>query len=188
MIKENYNYLLGINKAIDILSCSSEFNKSVDEIAKKIVLATDENKFSVIFGNGGSASDAQHFSAELVGKYQKNNRRPFKSIALTTDTSLLTAWSNDFDFSTIFERQIQAFAENIGLCIALSTSGTSINVLKGLEISNSYGISNFLITGKDCPEHSFIKNIIRLPSNDTSIVQTLSQVMYHLICVKLEEY
>ena len=188
MKKENNQYLSELILALESFNSSPGLNYQIENLANLILTTTLDNKLTAIFGNGGSAADAQHFSAELVGKYQKNNRRPFKSIALTTDTSFLTAWSNDFDFATIFERQIQAFAENIGLCIALSTSGTSINVLKGLEISNSYGISNFLITGKDCPEHSFIKNIIRLPSNDTSIVQTLSQVMYHLVCVKLEEY
>ena len=84
----------------------------------------------------------------------------------------MTAWSNDFDFATIFERQIQAFAENIGLCIALSTSGKSINVLKGLEMSDSYGISNFLITGNNMslvsPDHTIL-NIYPNPSVDGMI-------------------
>ena len=100
----------------------------------------------------------------------------------------MTAWSNDFNYSSIFKRQIEAFSETIGISIGLSTSGTSLNVLDALEYSNKSLIKTFLITGKDCPDYKFVDEIIRLPSNETSIIQTLTQVMYHLVCLKLEKH
>ena len=107
---------------------------------------------------------------------------------MNTDTSFLTAWSNDFDYSSVFKRQIEALSGSIGISIGLSTSGGSQNVLKALEISKKLQIKTFLITGKDCPTYNFIDEIVRLPSNETSVVQTLTQVMYHLICLKLEKH
>lgn len=190
MIDKNFKdieYLEEIKLSLDLFIKSKSFDFQIDNIAKHIVNATDSNKLTVIFGNGGSASDSQHFAAELVGKYKKNNRRAFKAIALNTDTSFLTAWSNDFCFSSVFKRQIEAFSTNIGISIGLSTSGKSVNVLEGLKASKKYGIKTFLITGKNCPDYDFVNEIIRLPSNETSVVQTLTQIMYHLVCLKLEE-
>ena len=187
MKKETYDYLRELNKVIEILTSSDDFNYQIEKIAKNIVKATDENKITVIFGNGGSASDAQHFCAELVGKYKRDDRRPFSALALNTDTSFMTAWSNDFCFSSIFKRQIEALSNSIGLSIGLSTSGRSINVLEGLKESEKYGAKTFLITGIDCPQYDYVTEIIRLPSSETSVIQTLTQVMYHLICLKLEK-
>ena len=122
-----------------------------------------------------------------MGTFKNKTRRSFKSLALNTDTSFLTAWANDFDFTSIFERQIGALSTNIGLSIALSTSGKSLNVVRGLQKSNSLGIYNILISGINCPIYNFVDKTIRLPSSDTSIIQTFTQIMYHLICMHLED-
>ena len=183
----NQDYFQNIKQGIDCLSKSKAFDKHVSYIASKIVSNSDSNKFVVIYGNGGSAADAQHFSAELVGTYKNKKRRSFKSIALNTDTSFLTAWSNDFDFKSVFERQIEAFGINIGMSIGLSTSGKSLNILNGLKKSKLLGIETFLISGKNCPEYDYVDHVIRLPSDDTSIIQTYTQIMYHLICIQLEQ-
>ena len=165
---------------------SKEFDKQINYISNSIISSTDNNKFVMIYGNGGSAADAQHFSAELVGTYKNKKRKSFKSIALTTDTSFLTAWSNDFDFNSGLERQIEAFSNSAALSIALSTSGKSLNVLNALKKSNLLGIETFLISGRNCPKYDYVDHIIRLPSEETSIIQTYTQIMYHLICIQLE--
>lgn len=183
----NQIYFQNIKKGTDYLSKSKVFDEQVSYISTSIISSSDNNKIVVIYGNGGSAADAQHFSAELVGTYKNKKRRSFKSIALNTDTSFLTAWANDFEFESVFERQIEAFSNNIGLSIALSTSGKSLNVLNGLKKSNSLGIETFLISGEDCPAHEFVDHIIRLPSVETSIIQTYTQIMYHLICIQLDD-
>tara|TARA_Y100000589_G_C27172207_1_gene637190 strand:- start:1651 stop:2217 length:567 start_codon:yes stop_codon:yes gene_type:complete len=188
MNKENYKYFEKIVSCIEILSCSSEFDNHINNLANLILETSNNNKITAIYGNGGSASDSQHFSAELVGKFKKNGRRPFKAISLNTDTSFITAWSNDFDYSSIFERQIEAFSSSLGLSIGLSTSGKSESVLNALKLSNSLNIQTFLITGKNCPNYEFINHIVKLPSDETSIIQTLTQVMYHLVCLKLEAH
>ena len=187
MNPKNKNYFQTIKNGIDTLSKSKEFDKQVSYISKSIVSSSENNKLVLIYGNGGSAADAQHFSAELVGTYKNKKRRSLKSIALNTDTSFLTAWSNDFEFNSVFERQIEAFSNSAALSIALSTSGKSLNVLNGLKKSNLLGLETFLITGKKCPEYDYVDHIIRLPSDETSIVQTYTQIMYHLICIQLEQ-
>ena len=101
------------------------FQHQINDIAKRIKEINSENKITLIFGNGGSAADSQHFAAELVCTYKNRNRKPYKAIALTTDTSIITAWSNDIDFDSIFTRQIEAFEGITGLSIGLSTSGKS---------------------------------------------------------------
>ena len=92
MKKENNQYLNELIVALESFNSSPSLNNQIETLANLILTTTLDNKLTVIFGNGGSAADAQHFSAELVGKYKKNNRRPFKSIALTTDTSFLTLY------------------------------------------------------------------------------------------------
>ena len=92
----------------------------------------------IIFGNGGSASDAQHLAAEFVVRY-KEHRQPYAAIALTTDTSILTAHGNDYDFSTIFDRQIEALAKPGDIAIGLSTSGNSDNVINGFKVAEAAG-------------------------------------------------
>ncbi|KGF91979.1 MULTISPECIES: D-sedoheptulose-7-phosphate isomerase [Prochlorococcus] len=184
---ENFNYLERLKNTIGIISSSNDFYEIIDELSEDIISSNSDNKIVVIYGNGGSAADAQHFSAELIGTYLRKDRKPYKSIALTTDTSFTTAWSNDFEFSSIFSRQIEALYPAVGLSIGLSTSGKSENVLNALKLSNSLDIKTVLISGERCPEHDFVKKIFRIPSVETSIIQTVTQIMYHSICNTLEK-
>ena len=184
---ENLNYLERVKKTIELISDSNEFNETVKEVSESIVACNYLNKIAVIYGNGGSAADAQHFSAELTGTYLRKDRKSYKSIALTTDTSFITAWSNDFEFASIFSRQITALSSNIGLSIGMSTSGKSENVIKALELSNNFNIKTVLITGERCPHYEFVQTIFRVPSSETSIIQTVTQIMYHSICNELEK-
>jgi len=169
---------------------SSDFQNTFECWSKELANLIWETKLSskliTLFGNGGSAADAQHWSAELMCTYKDRTRPPIPTIALTTDTSILTAWSNDFDFSTVFSRQIEALGEINGLSIGLSTSGKSRNVLLALIEAQSRGAKSILISGNQDIERDDIDLHILLPSSDTPTIQTLTQMLYHDVCQRLE--
>ena len=173
-------------KTLEKTICNETINNQCNEIASYIREADQKGKLVVIFGNGGSAADAQHFAGELVCTYRNKNRKPYRAIALTLNTSVITAWSNDFHYEEIFQRQIDAFSDSIGLAIGLSTSGTSKNVLLGLAKAKSYGIKTSLICG-DCKTNELdIDYLISIPSRSTPTIQTVTEVIYHSICENLE--
>ena len=171
---------------LDIIQ-QDKIPSQIIEIAKLIEDISLKNKFVTIFGNGGSAADAQHFATELICSYRKKERKPFKALALTADSSLITAWSNDFNFEGIFSRQIEAMNSSIGFALGLSTSGNSVNVINGLQKAKQLGIPNCLICGSNHKEKSFLDFVIKIPSDNTAIIQTVSQVIYHSICEELEK-
>ena len=182
-------YFTNSKKVIEALSQTVKndlFQHQINNIAKKIKEINLENKVTLIFGNGGSAADSQHFAAELVCTYKNRSRKPYKAIALTTDTSIITAWSNDIDFDKIFSRQLKAFEGIAGLSIGLSTSGTSKNVIDALELSKNMGINTCLICGDNQIPLNKFDFILKIPSKDTATVQTVTQVIYHSICDLLE--
>ena len=172
-----------INKTIK----DALINSQIFEVSELIRISDKKNKLVCIFGNGGSAADAQHFSAELVCTYKKNERKPYKAIALTTDTSIITAWANDFNYDSIFTRQIEAFSGILGLSIGLSTSGQSKNVLDGLNYSKKIGLKTILICGDQTINDKNIDITLKIPSKNTATIQTVTQVLYHSICELLEE-
>jgi D-sedoheptulose 7-phosphate isomerase len=178
-----------IKSLISILNCS-DFQNSFDSWSKQLANLIWETKLSsklvTLFGNGGSAADAQHWSAELMCTYKDRTRTPIPAVSLTTDTSILTAWSNDFDFSTAFSRQIEGLREINGLSIGLSTSGKSRNVLLALIEARSRGAKSILITGNQVEERVDMDLHILLPSSDTPTIQTLTQMLYHDVCQRLE--
>ncbi len=162
-------------------------SSQVKIIANLIKNIDKDGKIIVIFGNGGSAADSQHFAGELMCTYKNKKRKPLKALALTTDTSIITAWANDFAYESIFERQIEGFSNQIGLAIGLSTSGKSTNVINGLKKAEELGIKTCLISGKLSEKNSKIDYSIEIPSRDTEIIQTITQVIYHAICQELEK-
>lgn len=138
----------------------------------------------LLCGNGGSASDSQHFAAELVGRFKKE-RKPLAAISLTTNSSILTSISNDYSFKESFSRQIEAIGERGDLLIALSTSGRSKNVLKGIEIAKKKGIKTVLLTGKRKPKRE-IDLIIPVPSLDTARIQEAHISILHILAELIE--
>ncbi len=160
------------------------------EIAEVIEMLWEivrENRNILICGNGGSAADSQHMATELVCRFEAN-RAPIRAIALTTDTSMLTAVSNDFAFADIFSRQVEAHGNNGDALIAFSTSGNSENVLKAAQTARSKGIKVIALTGQDGGRLAGESDILlAAPSKRTAIVQQLHQVLYHYICSALEQ-
>ncbi len=163
-------------------------DKQVLTLSKWIKLATETKKFTTIFGNGGSAADAEHWAGEMVCTFESKNRKPYLAAALSTNSSIITAWSNDFTFDQIFERQIQSYCNLLGVAIGLSTSGTSINVLRGLKKAKSLNAKTVLITGSRNTQLEYVDLIVNFNSKDTSVIQTLTQVFYHSVCEELENY
>ena len=141
----------------------------------------------LLFGNGGSAADAQHIAAELTGRY-KNERRGLAGIALTTDTSALTAIGNDFGYDRIFERQVEALANEGDVLIGISTSGNSDNVLRGLFLGRKLGCKTIGLSGKDGGSMSKFCDInIVVPSNDTPRIQEMHIMIGHIICQAIDD-
>ncbi len=134
------------------------------------------------FGNGGSAADSQHLAAELVGRFRKE-RRAMPAIALTTDTSILTAIGNDYGFETVFERQLEALAGPQDLAVGLSTSGNSANVLRGLSKAKSMGLKTIGLTGKGGGKVRGIADLtIMVPSDKTARIQESHILIGHALC------
>lgn len=141
----------------------------------------------VLFGNGGSASDAQHLATELVVRY-KVNRAPLAAIALTTDSSLLTAGGNDFGFDTIFECQVRALGRPGDVAIGLSTSGTSPNVIKALTAARDIGMTAAALSGKGGGELvGLAEPLIVVPSDVTARIQEMHITIGHMLCDVLEQ-
>jgi D-sedoheptulose 7-phosphate isomerase len=141
----------------------------------------------LLCGNGGSAADAQHIAAELVGRYE-DQRRPFPAIALTTDTSALTALSNDFGYEEVFARQLRALAKPGDVLIAISTSGKSPNIVKAAEAARSLGCKSIGLTGEQAEplaDYCFITVSVR--SERTARVQEGHITIGHLWCEMVDE-
>ena len=141
----------------------------------------------LLIGNGGSAADAQHIAAELVGRF-KLERVGLPAIALTTNTSSLTALANDYGYDTVFSRQLEALASDKDVLIAITTSGTSTNILKAVEMARSKGLVVIALTGgnggklKDMADSAIV-----VPSNDTARIQEAHITIGHIICHLVEK-
>lgn len=141
----------------------------------------------MLFGNGGSAADAQHIAAELIIRY-KADRPAIAAIALTTDTSALTACANDLGFDAVFERQIAGLGRKHDVCIGLSTSGNSANVLRGLQRARTMGLVTVGLSGGTSGRmHGACDHLVVVPSAVTARVQEMHIVIGHIWCKLLEQ-
>jgi len=141
----------------------------------------------LLFGNGGSAGDAQHIAAEFTGRFVKE-RRSLPAIALTTDTSALTAIGNDYGFERIFERQVEGLASRGDVLIGISTSGNSPNVIKALELGNKLGCKTIGLSGQDGGKMNGCCDInIVVPSQTTARIQEMHILIGHIICGAVDD-
>ena len=160
----------------------SELSSLIESIAKFALKTIETGGKIILFGNGGSAADAQHIAAELVGRY-KTNRKGLPAIALTTDTSALTSIGNDFGYENIFRRQLEALLNKNDLVIGISTSGNSLNVIKALEYAKNNGAIAIGLSGGNGGKMNSICNInLVIPSNDTPRIQEMHIFVGHTIC------
>ena len=144
----------------------------------------------ILFGNGGSASDAQHIAAELVVKYKKK-RRSIPAISLSTDTSTLTAIGNDFSFNEIFSRQIESIGKPGDIAIGITTSGKSKNVINALKLAKKKKITSVILTKEKYPKKKQIEEIsdfiLGVPAEETARIQELHILVGHLMCAAIDE-
>jgi len=161
--------------------------KAITQIADEIVHTYQKGNKVVWFGNGGSAADAQHLSSELVGKFYIR-RKALESVALTTNTSILTAIANDYDFSEIFARQIEALVRQGDVAIGISTSGNSLNVIRGMEQAKQMGAVTVALTGATGGKlKASADYLIAVPSTETPRIQESHLMIGHIICCLVEK-
>jgi len=154
--------------------------------AEAIVNALGLDGRVLVFGNGGSAAEAQHFAAELSGRFERD-RRALAAVALTTDTSVLTAIGNDFGFDRVFARQVEALGRAGDVALAISTSGASPNVLEGVRAARAAGLVTVALTGRDGgPLGREVDVHVNVPHSSTARVQEAQLTLLHAICDLVE--
>ena len=155
---------------------------SVEVAAKLCIDCLKNGNKILLFGNGGSAADAQHIAAELVGRY-KTERKGLAAIALTTDTSALTAIGNDYGYDRVFDRQVEALANTGDVAIGISTGGSSANVASALKLAKDLDCKTIGFSGRGGGEMNELCDInIVVPAQDTARIQEMHIVIGHTIC------
>ena len=159
------------------------------EIAAKIFIDSIKNGGKILWcGNGGSAGDSQHLATELMGGMSDHDRKPIASIALTTDTSFITAWTNDTDFESIFSRQIQGLGKKGDVLVGITTSGNSKNVLAAVQQANYKELKTIVLTGKSGGNIAGMADItIYIPSYDTQRIQEGHILAGQILCGLVED-
>jgi len=175
--------LAGLTKAVQ----NSELLATTHMIARAVTDALKAGNKLLLIGNGGSAADAQHIAAEIVGRY-KQERPGWAAIALTTDTSALTAIANDYGFEQIFARQVQGLARRGDVLFALTTSGRSPNILAALRTARDLGVATIGFTGaKGESMRASCDHLFVAPTDDTPVVQQIHMMAMHAICDEVEQ-
>ena len=178
-----------------IISTSADVKRAMlDACAKDIDIAANimtdavKNGRKILWcGNGGSAADAQHMATELMGGLRKHDRPAIASIALTTDSSFLTAWSNDTDFNTIFSRQLDGLGKAGDVLVAISTSGNSENIVQAVERAKAMDMAVIILTGQSGGKLRDKGDVvIRIPSDDTQRIQEGHLLAEHIMCEMVE--
>lgn len=179
-----------INKSIEIKEDILKdyiLVKKMCLVVKAIINAYKSDKKVILFGNGGSAADAQHLATELTVRYSCD-REPIAAIALTTDTSALTATGNDLGFSRVFGRQIRALGKPGDLALGISTSGKSPNVIHGLRVAKGMGLVAAALSGHDGGDLVGLADpLLIVPSNTTARIQEMHITLGHMFCGALEQ-
>lgn len=169
---------------------ANSLHNLTEEIIKSAILCVDSIKNGgkiLLFGNGGSAADAQHIAAELVGRY-KVKRKGLPAIAITTDTSVLTSIGNDFGYAHVFDRQLEAIAMKGDVVIGISTSGNSENVICALKLASTLECKTIGFSGQDGGGMNNICDInLIVPSDDTPRIQEMHIVIGHTICHLIDQ-
>lgn len=166
---------------------NEELIDTIVDVAKRCVALYKTDKKTMLAGNGGSAADAQHIAAELVGRYGFD-RPSIPSLALTTDTSNLTAIGNDYGYDQVFSRQVEGMGQEGDIFIGISTSGNSLNIVNAFESAKKKGITTVALVGRDGGKMAEIADVsIIVPSNSTPRIQESHILIGHIICDIIEK-
>ena len=142
----------------------------------------------LVCGNGGSASDAMHITGELVGRFLKE-RRALNAVCLSSNPSVLTAWSNDYSYDTVFSRQVEAYGVTGGVVLGLSTSGNSSNVIKAFEAAQAMEMTTIALTGEGGGMLKALSHhLLAVPSRSTPLIQQVHICLYHYLCARIEDW
>ena len=166
--------------------CSTSYPSQISQAVDLLVDRLSKGNKLLVCGNGGSAADAMHICAELVGRFLKE-RRALAAIALNTDPVILTAWSNDYSYESVFARQVEALAKPGDIVWGISTSGNSKNVLAALKTARELGASTLALTGQGggaIAEYADV--LLAVPQSVTARIQEVHTVTYHIICEAVE--
>ncbi len=158
----------------------------IQQIADRLSDVLQSGRKIMVCGNGGSAADAQHMAAELVGRFTME-RRAFPVIALTTNSSTLTAWANDYSYETVFARQVEALAQAEDALIGISTSGNSSNILRAVEVAKSRNVHTIGLTGGGGQLADMADLCLCVPSFSTPRIQEGHITVIHILCALIEE-
>ena len=165
----------------------ASISKNIDKIISVIIESIESGHKVVTFGNGGSAADAQHIAAEFIGRF-KIERKSFPAIALTTDTSILTSIANDYSLSVIFSRQCESIVNKGDVVIGISTSGNSMNVIKGLKMAKKRGgITIGFLGSKGGKIKQVVDYALIVNSSSTPRIQEAHRTIYHIVCENVEK-
>ena len=160
--------------------------KRVDDAVQLVVSALQQDKPLLVCGNGGSASDAMHIAGELVGRFLKE-RKAINCICLASNSAVITAWSNDHGFESVFARQVEAYGKAGGVLLGISTSGNSKNVVRAFEAARAQSMGTVALTGEGGGKLAALSDVlIDVPSRRTPIIQQLHICIYHYFCERLE--
>lgn len=179
------DYLAGSEAALAAARASSGVARC-DAAVAAIVAALSKGTPLLVCGNGGSASDAMHITGELVGRFLKE-RRALNCICLSSNPAVLTAWSNDYSFETVFSRQVEAYGAKGGVILGISTSGNSANVIEAFKAARGMGMTTIGLTGEGGGKMATVTDIlVDVPSRSTPIIQQVHICLYHYICEQVE--
>lgn len=186
-MKPETSFIAALNRHREVFSTAEQYTNQVIKLSEVVLASLRRGGKIVFMGNGGSAADSQHLAAEFMVRY-KAERGPLASIALTTDTSILTAHANDYHFDTVFERQVLGLVTDKDVVIGLTTSGKSRNINLGLAAAREIGAYTVALTGRDGGE---VKEIAELPiiirCDETARIQEVHMFIGHWLCEVLDQ-
>src|SRR4051812_17333798 len=174
-------HFAGSRDLLERVTADSDFLAAVGAIADRVAQTLREGGKVLIAGNGGSAADAQHVAAEFLSRFGFD-RNPLPAIALTTDTSVLTAIGNDYGFEHLFERQVRGLGRKGDMLIAISTSGRSANVIAALKAAREIGMTTIGFSGSAGEMHALCDLRLTVPSQETALIQQIHITAFHAIC------
>jgi len=185
---KNYNYIEKcIRESYGIKNSLVGRTNDIEGIANSLVKCYLRGNKLLVMGNGGSAADSQHITGELVGRFKKE-RKALSAIALSTDTSILTALGNDYGYDLIFARQVEAHAKPQDVLLGISTSGNSKNVIQAFRKGKEIGTYNISLTGEGGGKLKDLSDIcLDVPSRDTPRIQEAHELIYHIVCDLVEK-
>lgn len=172
---------------LEVLNNCKGLNSKIIEISNLIIKALNKGNKIIWCGNGGSAADSMHLSAELTGRY-KSNRKSLSSISLSADSVAITCIANDFGYENIFSRQLEGIGKPGDVLVCLTTSGNSLNIIKAIKVAKLLGLSTILISGNEGGNSAKLSDFeLIIPSHSTARIQEMQIFIGHIICDYIEE-